>query len=293
VADLAPRARVVDLHKAYGQHRALEGVNFEVRAGGLVGVVGPNAAGKSTLLACLAGTATYTGVVERPVRIAFLPQRAQLPAAATAGEVLDLFVALHGTQGPGSAWPEGFLPPLERRMGQLSGGQRQRLALAAVLGGEPDLILLDEPTANLDPGSREAFWAAIAAHCARGAAVLIASPVALDVLASVDRVLALDAGRLVGDQPAAAYLAGLEMSVWVLAAPGRTPSELAALPGAVRATPRGEWVVIESTEAASVGLLEALRGMGVRSEEIRISAQAALAGARAVSPGHVPREAGS
>ncbi len=289
MADPATHARVAGLHKAYGQHRALDRISFEVSAGQLVGVVGPNAAGKSTLLACLAGTATYVGVVERPARIAFLPQRAQLPASATAGEVLALFAALHGASGPASSWPDGFLPPLERPMGQLSGGQRQRLTLAAVLGGEPDLVLLDEPTANLDPNSREAFWSAIAAHCARGAAVLIASPVVLDVLASVDRVLALDAGRLVRDQPAAEYLAGLEMSVWVLAAPGRTRSELAALPGAVRAAQRGEWVVIESTEAASVGLLEALRALGVRSDEIRIGAL----GARAASPGHLPGEPAS
>jgi ABC-2 type transport system ATP-binding protein len=275
-----PRAAAHGLGKRYGEHLALDDVSFEVRAGEVVGVVGPNAAGKSTLLACLAGTARCTGTATAYGRVAFLPQRAQMPGAATVAEVLALFAALRPSGDEVASFPETFLPGLDRRVSQLSGGQRQRVALAAVLGGAPQLILLDEPTANLDPPSREAFFAAVEAHRANGAAVMIASPVAVDVLTGVDRVLVLDGGRLAEDRPAPEYLASLEMTIWVRAATGRSAASLAGLPGVRRAAERGSWIEVDTIEAASLPLLEALRAAGVPSDEIRIGMQS---GAR--SPG--------
>lgn len=270
-ADIRAAAR--DIGKRYGQHAALDDVTFEVAAGEVVGVTGPNAAGKSTLLGCLAGTTRHTGSATANGQVAYLPQRVQMPGQATVSEVLELFASLRPAGPDVARLPDEFLPSGERRIAQLSGGQRQRVALAAVLGGAPGLVLLDEPIANLDPPSRDAFFAAVEAHRANGAAVLIASPVAVDVLTGVDRVLVLEGGRLTQDLPAPEYLASLEMTLWVRLTPGRTPETLAALPGVLRATERGAWIAVDTIEAASVPLLEALRATGVGSDEIRIGMQ--------------------
>jgi ABC-2 type transport system ATP-binding protein len=271
-AESAPMVSVTGLSRSYGAHLALDAVTFRLPPGRIVGVVGANAAGKSTLLGCLAGTVVGSGSVTLAdgTRVAYLPQRPELPAAATVQEVLSLFAALDSGAMPPPQLLEGFLPPRERRIGQLSGGQRQRVALAAVLTGRPDLVLLDEPTANLDPAGRDALFDALELERARGATVLVASPIAVDVLMAVGHVLALEGGRLVFDGSSADYLAGLEVTVWVRAAPGRIPTELARLRGARHASQRGEWISIATREAGTVILLEQLRTMGIGPDEIRI-----------------------
>jgi ABC-2 type transport system ATP-binding protein len=264
---------VTELRRTYGRQLALDGVSFELPAGQMVGVVGPNAAGKSTLLGCLAGTVpAAAGRVTLPdgARVAYLPQRPELPAAASVDEVLTLFAELDSGTMPPYQLLDGFLPPRDRRIGQLSGGQRQRVALAAVLTGRPDVILLDEPTANLDPRARDLLFEALELERARGATVLLASPIAVDVLMAVGHVLALEGGRIVFDGPAADYLAGLEVTVWVRSAPAREPTVLAELPGARKAVRRGEWIAISTREAGTVTLLEALRAHGIAPDEMRI-----------------------
>jgi ABC-type multidrug transport system ATPase subunit len=270
--DAPPSVSVTRLSRAYGSHLALDGVSFDLPRGRIVGLVGPNAAGKSTLLGCLAGTVRSSGRVNLAdgTRVAYLPQRPELPAAATVDEVLSLFAALDSGAMPPAHLLDGFLPPRERRMGQLSGGQRQRVALAAVLTGKPNLILLDEPTANLDPDGRDALFDALELERAHGATVLLASPVAVDVLMAVGHVLALDGGRIVFDGPAGDYLAGLEVTVWVRTTLGRVPAELTRLPGVRRASSRGDWISIVTSEAGTVTVLEQLRAMGIGPDDIRI-----------------------
>jgi ABC-2 type transport system ATP-binding protein len=270
--DSNPAVSVTGLRRAYGSHVALDGVSFEVPRGRIVGLVGPNAAGKSTLLRCLAGTTRGSGRVALPdgTRVAYLPQRPELPDAATVGEVLSLFAALDGGAMPPDRLLDGFLPPRERRMDQLSGGQRQRVALAAVLTGGPNLILLDEPTATLDPEGRDALFDALELERARGAAVLVASPVAVDVLTAVDHVIALEGGLLAFDGPAADYLAGLDVTLWVRVASDRAPADLAQLAGVRRASRRGDWIGLLTREAATVTVLDQLSALGIAQDDIRI-----------------------
>ncbi len=283
VRTTAPRLVAAGIAKAYGRQRVLDGVDLEVAPGSLVAVAGGNGVGKSTLLACLAGTVRHAGTVRLDGerlgratrgRIAYLPQRLRLPAAATGSEVLRLFGALAGRGPRRVGLPDGFLPDLGKPMGQLSGGQAQRVALAAVLGGSPDVVLVDEPFANLDDEAREQTHALLRAHRDAGASVLVASPTAIDLLAVIDRVLLVEGGRITFDGAPAGYAGRLEMTLWVR--PGDVAAHrITALDHVLRVRPEGEWLALGCHEDRAVGLLRDLERLGVTADRVRIGGPAA------------------
>lgn len=204
--------------KRYGSRVVVDGVDLSVDRGAFVVLTGRNGAGKSTLLGCVAGTLRHEGVVRLdgiPVgrltrgRISYLPQRLRMPSVMTGRELIDLCVSLGHRPGVEPALPEAFLPPLDQPVGQLSGGQAQRVALAAALAGSPELVLLDEPFANLDDAGRVAALAVLRAACAAGTTIIVASPTALDLLSSAHRVVRVEDGRIVADAiPAGAGVPG-------------------------------------------------------------------------------------
>jgi ABC-type multidrug transport system ATPase subunit len=216
--ETAARLVARGLGKSYGELMALDAVDLDLPGGVVVAVVGSNGAGKSTLLGCLAGILRHRGsaVLDgRPIRpgegrTAYLPQRLRLPATATVGDVQGLFRSLAGSTGDRVPAPDGFLPDPERRIGELSGGQAQRVALVGALVGAPDLILLDEPLANLDDAARETATALLEAHREAGAIVMIASPAAHDVLLVADVAIRVEGGRVSAPSSPAALLAALE-----------------------------------------------------------------------------------
>jgi ABC-type multidrug transport system ATPase subunit len=277
VTDAGARVVASRIGKSYGTQHVLRDLDLSLAAGSLVAVAGSNGVGKSTLLSCLAGTVRHEGTVlldGRPVgrqtrgRIAYLPQRLRLPGSSSGREVLKLFGALGGG-GDRVALPEGFLPDLVKPVGQLSGGQAQRVALAAVLQGRPDLVLLDEPFANLDDEARDQAHALLGAHRDVGASVLIASPTALDLLAMIDRVVLIEEGGIAFDGAPARYAGRLEMTVWVR--PGDVPLErLGALDHVLRARPEGDWVALECHEDRAISLLRDLESLGVPSDQVRL-----------------------
>jgi ABC-2 type transport system ATP-binding protein len=237
-----PRLVVRGLTKAYGTHEALAGIDLELPAAALVAVLGQNGAGKSTLLGCVGGVLRGRGEIlldgRRPgsggSRVAYLPQRLRLPGAATVDEILDLFRSLAGAAPDRTVMPAGFVPEGHRRIAQLSGGQAQRVALTGILMGAPDLLLLDEPLANLDDEARLLVRDLLGAHRSGGATVLVASPAALDLLSAADHVVRIEAGRIGFAGPARTFLARHETAVWVRldqlhaagSAPGVTPAHL-------------------------------------------------------------------
>lgn len=202
---------VSDLRKSFGDRPVLAGISFGIDAGSVVAVTGTNGAGKTTLLRCLAGLARSSGDVRlegRPLawaarrgRVAYLPQQTDLPDWATGAEVLDTLTRLRGVGPAPDTLPAGFLPDLGTRVGTLSGGQRRRLALAGVLAGDPALLLLDEPAANLDDEGTAGLWAVLAGLRGRGCAVLAATPSPAEFDGLADRLLVLGDGRLVDDRP--------------------------------------------------------------------------------------------
>lgn len=196
--------RICGLGKSYGRRPVLDGVDLTATGGGILAVTGSNGSGKSTLLRCVAGLATHRGSVTfrgEPVasmrrHIGYLPQTVGLPPWATVGEVIAFFARLRGADPTHLPLPDGFVPEIDRQVGVLSGGQRQRLALAVALLGDPSLLLLDEPSANLDDSARATLAAVLEAAAHEGRTVIIATPIEAD-LGSLDHtVVAIVDGRI-------------------------------------------------------------------------------------------------
>ena len=190
--------------RRFGQTSALEPVELEVWDGDALALVGPNGAGKSTLLALLAGALeASSGKVERRkgARVGWAPQRPAQYGRLSARENLELFARLEGEHDPRAAAElllEAFeLPGAASPSANLSVGNRQRLNLAISLLGDPQVLLLDEPTAALDPDQRRRLWERVAALRARDGAVVFATQNFEEVERIASRVAALREGRLV------------------------------------------------------------------------------------------------
>jgi len=198
--------RAVGVARRYGEVEALAPTDVELAAGETVALVGPNGAGKSTLLAILAGALEPTsGHVEGEGRVGWVPQRPAHYARLTARENLALFARLEGVDGGRvEALLARFDLPADRSSGELSIGNRQRLNVALSLLAEPRVLLLDEPTAALDPVQRRRVWEVVGDVHATGGAVCFATQ-NVEEVAHADRVVALQHGRVVGDTVEAAF----------------------------------------------------------------------------------------
>ncbi len=164
---------VTDLAKRYGKTQALDGVSLRVEPGEVIGLLGPNGAGKTTLLEILQGLRSAdsgsvkvfgadigAGLGVRLQRIGVSPQSVALPSLLTPAELLGVYGRLYERK---RAIPElieqlGLKQARNTRFSRLSGGQRKRLALGVALLGDPDLLLLDEPTSDIDPQGRRHIW---------------------------------------------------------------------------------------------------------------------------------------
>jgi ABC-2 type transport system ATP-binding protein len=188
--------------RRFGGRRALDPVDLALAPGDAVALVGPNGAGKSTLLALLAGALEPSeGRVERGpgVRVGWAPQRPAHYGRLSPRENLELFARLAGDAEPELAAERALasldLPRERRQSGELSVGMRQRLSIALALLGDPDVVLLDEPTASLDEERRARLWELVESVGARGGAVCFATQVPEDV-ARAGRVISIDDGHV-------------------------------------------------------------------------------------------------
>jgi ABC-2 type transport system ATP-binding protein len=156
--------------KRFGARVALQSVSFELSPGELVGIVGPNGAGKTTLLSILAGVLSPDeGELTISGRDAgWVPQRPALYSKLSVAENLRLFARLEKLPDPEAAVTRmltqtGLADRADEEVGKLSGGNQQRVNIAIGLLSEPALLLLDEPSASLDPRQRERLWEFISA----------------------------------------------------------------------------------------------------------------------------------
>jgi ABC-2 type transport system ATP-binding protein len=191
------------ISRRFGRVIALEPIDLELRSGEAVALVGPNGAGKSTLMAILAGALKASGgrlSVTGSAKVGWLPQRPAHYGRLTALENLVLFARLEQMEDPkqqAAQMLERFSLPSDRLSAYLSIGNRQRLSLAIALLGDPNVLLLDEPTASLDPKQRALLWREAQRHISAGGAVLFSSQNLEEVERHATRVIALDSGRLV------------------------------------------------------------------------------------------------
>jgi linearmycin/streptolysin S transport system ATP-binding protein len=203
--------------KRFGTRTALAGVSFEVGAGEVVALLGPNGAGKSTTLSILAtllrpdaGQVRVAGAeLPRQARLArqrvgLVPQREALYPSLSARENLTFFARMQGlgAVAAGRAAAEllarvGLEGRAEEPIERFSGGMRRRLNLACGIVHRPSVLLLDEPTAGVDPQSREHIFELLGELAAAGAAVLHSTHVMEEAERLCDRAVLLDDGRLV------------------------------------------------------------------------------------------------
>jgi ribosome-dependent ATPase len=214
-------ARLIGVSQRYGKHAALDDIDLDLPAGGMVGLIGPDGVGKSTLLSLVAGArAVQHGTVETLhgnmadkrhraatcPRIAYMPQGLgkNLYPTLSVDENLQFFGRLFGHDAAERrrridelTASTGLKPFLTRPVGKLSGGMKQKLGLCCALIHDPDLLILDEPTTGVDPLSRAQFWDLIASIRAAhpGMSVIVATAY-MDEAQRFDWLVAMDACKV-------------------------------------------------------------------------------------------------
>jgi ABC-2 type transport system ATP-binding protein len=201
-----------EVSKSFGPTQALERLSLRIEPGEIFALLGPNGAGKTTGIAILtgrrfpdAGRALVFGDDPREAatrrRLGTMPQAVGFPTTLRVRELVELVRAHYRRPLPLVEALErfGLVDVADRQAGGLSGGQQRRLALALAFAGDPDAVVLDEPTTGLDVEARRELWALVAAFAARGGTVLLTTHYLEEAEALASRVAVVVAGRKVAE----------------------------------------------------------------------------------------------
>jgi ABC-2 type transport system ATP-binding protein len=276
------RIELEHVGKRYGAVTALDDVCVDLPAGRRVALIGPNGSGKSTMTRAIMGLVAHSGAVridgnspfhrraELARRLAYVPQVAP-QMAATVGEIVRAVCSLRGL-------PEEHIAELAAELDvdlervarvpfrSLSGGTKQKVLIALALIARPELLVLDEPTASLDPRARATF-AALQRRHSEGATVVLCSHRLEEIRALVDHVVALEDGRVVYDGPAIDYLDARVAAVVELLVDGE-PEWLA---GNGFSRQAGGWWTRSATQPEKMRLLpEAIAALGARLRNLTV-----------------------
>ncbi|HEY7693425.1 MAG TPA: ABC transporter ATP-binding protein [Gaiellaceae bacterium] len=262
----APGVEMRGLAKTYRtgdrEIRAVRGIDVSIRPSETVALLGPNGAGKSTTIDMVlglarpdAGTVSVLGgdpsVAIAAGRIGVMLQTGWLLRDLSVRELVAMMAALYpspldvdevlGLTGLGEL--------AGQRTQKLSGGQAQRVRFAIALVGDPDLLVLDEPTVGMDVESRHAFWTTMREFAARGRTVLFATHYLDEADDFADRAVLMARGSIVADGPPTEIKAMVGSRTIRATLPGVALSELELLPGVARAESRGESVVLACSDS--------------------------------------------
>ncbi|HEY2882123.1 MAG TPA: ATP-binding cassette domain-containing protein [Pirellulales bacterium] len=278
---------ICELTKQYGQLMALDKCTFSVGAGEVFGLLGPNGSGKSTLLrllmgylrptrgrATIANRDCYRESVAVHRGVSYLPGDVRLFRRMSGRDVLDFIFKLRGQRDPSHSiqLAQRLGLDLSRRVAQMSTGMRQKLALSAVLAVDTPLLVLDEPTSNLDPTVRATIASMIREAKNAGRTVIFSSHVLSEVEQVCDRVVILREGRLVHAQILAEirrrHRIQARLSAPFPPVPPQLQEQLVILPG------KNETVTIETAGELSplLGWLATLPVREVRIEPLGLQA---------------------
>lgn len=228
--------------RSYGEVRALDGLDLEIRPGEIVALLGPNGAGKSTAMEMMVGLATpEQGSVRvlgtdptTATRTGLIGTMLQAGALLPDQRVRTMLRMLHSLQAHPMPMAEvvaqaDIAELMPRRISALSGGQSQRVRFAIALLGDPQVLLLDEPTVGMDIGARRAFWQQMRRVAASGRTVVFATHHLEEAEREAGRVVVMDRGRVVADGTGAEIAAVVAGRVITLR--GVAAERIAALPG--------------------------------------------------------------
>src|SRR6516164_5373944 len=291
------------LRKSFGRTTALDGLDLEVRTGEVHAFLGPNGAGKTTTIRILlgllkadAGQAVLLGgdpwrdAVALHRRLAYVPGDVTLWPGLSGGEIIDLLGRLRGGLDPKrrQALTERFALDPAKKARAYSKGNRQKVALIAALASDAELLLLDEPTAGLDPLMEATFRDCVQEERQHGRTVLLSSHILAEAEALSDRVTIIRDGRAVetGTLAEMRHLATISVEAELAA-----PAELSGMAGVSDLDVQGNRVRCQVDHAALNDVLARLTAAGVRSlpcrpptlEELFLrhySAERPVAGAR-------------
>jgi drug efflux transport system ATP-binding protein len=287
--DDAPILEAVDLAKAFtaGGRRtqALDGVSFAIRPGVVTGLIGPDGAGKTTLMRLAAGLlvpdagsirvlgmdATRESLAVQAA-LGYMPQRFGLYEDLSVQENLDLYADLQGVPQAARAarYDElmhmtGLAPFTRRLAGRLSGGMKQKLGLACTLVRAPRLLLLDEPTVGVDPVSRRELWAIVDRLVKNEGMSVLLSTAYLDEAERCQAVILFDRGKILDQGPPATISTRMTGRTWAVSLAGQRPRDLQAglsgQPGVVDALVQGDHVRLVTQAGADPAQLARLPGM--------------------------------
>lgn len=202
--------RIENLHKQFGKVKVLDGVNFEIRGGGVIAVLGPNGSGKTTILKSILGMVipqngmiyyegkAVIGNYAYRNKIGYLPQIAQFPDNLKVFELIDMIKNIRNMPCNENALIEkfGIASFLDKKLSNLSGGTKQKVNLVLTFMFDSPLYILDEPTAGLDPVSMINLKELIASEKAKGKTLLITTHIMSLVEELSDEIIFLLEGKI-------------------------------------------------------------------------------------------------